>query len=191
MHCIVGLGNPEPRYSLTRHNSGFQIADALSAHINSMYTHGSGEYLFAKGMLQGSPVMILKPLTYMNHSGIAVAQVMRFYRIPLERLLVVYDDLDLPFGTFRIRMHGSDGGNRGMRSIIQEIGSEEFARFRFGIRNREIIANPSSYVLSPFTKKEQKVLPQLLGRAAEAITISVAYGIETAMNRFNKNHLGE
>jgi len=191
MHCIVGLGNLEPRYSLTRHNIGFQIADTIAARMNSSFKHGTGEYLAAKGILSYHPVLIIKPLTYMNRSGFAVAHAVQYYKIPTQSLLVIHDDLDLPFGTFRIRQRGSDGGNRGMRSIIQELGTEEFPRFRFGIRNRKTIANPSSYVLSPFTKKEQEYLSQLIAFAAEAVTVCITEGINAVMNRFNKHHIDE
>lgn len=189
MHCIVGLGNPEPRYSLTRHNIGFQIADKLAQSHGTAFHKGKGEYLAAKGSISGSGVLIVKPTTYMNRSGIALQQVVQFYRVPIENILIVLDDLDLSFGTFRLRPHGSDAGNRGLKSIIHEAGTDEIARFRFGIRNRDKIANSSSYVLSNFNRKERTQLPCLLSLAEDALEAWVSEGINRTMNRFNRHHL--
>ena len=190
MHCIVGLGNPKPRYSLSRHNIGFQIADRLAQSLGCTFQKGKGEYLAARNRIGESDVFIIKPVTYMNRSGVAVQQVAQYYRIPLERIIVVLDDIDLPFGTFRLRYRGGDAGNRGLRSIIEGVGSEEISRFRFGIRNRTTIANPSSYVLSQFTRKEKKELPRLVSFAEEAVVTWVSGGIDRAMNLYNTNHIG-
>lgn len=189
MYCIVGLGNPEPRYSLTRHNIGFQIAEKLATSHNCTFQKGKGDYVAAKCNLHGINVLIVKPMTYMNKSGIAVNQVVKYFKVPDNNLLIVQDDLDLPYGTFRLRPQGGDAGNKGLRSIIFETGSENIPRFRFGIRNRDKIANTSSYVLSKFTKKERSTLPGLVSIAEKAVTSWLVDGIDSAMNDFNGNHL--
>ncbi len=187
MRCIVGLGNPEPRYVHTRHNIGFQVVDRTVSLLNISFRSGKGEYYHARGRLGREDVLLVKPTTYMNRSGIAVSHVANYFRIAFEELLIVLDDLDLPFGTLRFRKKGSDGGNKGLRSIITETGSEDIARLRIGIRNRETIANPSSYVLSKFNRKENIVLPALLNLSSDAVQCWINDGIETAMNRFNRH----
>jgi len=189
MHCIVGLGNPEPRYSLTRHNIGFLIADKLALSQGITFKKGKGEFLFSGGCIGDENVLIVKPITYMNRSGIAVQQVLHYYKIPINNIIIVLDDIDLPFGTFRLRPRGSTAGNRGMRSIVRNIGSEEIPRFRFGIRNREKIANPSAYVLSNFTRRERMHLPDLLTKAEKAVETWVTEGINRSMNRYNAHHI--
>lgn len=189
MYCIVGLGNPEPRYSLTRHNIGFQIAEKFAESYNCAFRKGKGEYAAANCYVHGSNVLIVKPVTYMNKSGIAVQQVLKYFKIHSDKLLIVLDDLDLPFGTFRLKPQGGDAGNRGLRSIIHETGSENIPRLRIGIRNRDTIANPSSYVLSPFNKRERLNLPDLVSTAEKAVTAWLVDGIDRAMNDYNGNHL--
>lgn len=188
MNCIVGLGNPESRYSLSRHNIGFRVVDRVISTLGLSYNTGKGEYLHSKGMLSNVPVLLIKPLTFMNRSGIAITHVARYYKISFDNFLIVHDDIDLPIGKFRFRSRGSDGGNKGLRSIIAETGTEEIARLRIGIRNREIIANPSRFVLSNFNRKEQKLLPGLIETAEEAVKCWTLNGIRAAMNRYNRHH---
>ena len=189
MRCIVGLGNPEPRYTLTRHNIGFQIADKLAQSQGITFKKGKGEFLFARGIIGDENVLLVKPVTYMNRSGIAVQQILHYYKIPMDNIIIVLDDIDLPFGTFRMRPCGGSAGNRGMKSIVQHVGSEEIPRFRFGIRNRKKIANPSAYVLSNFTRRERMHLPDLLTTAEKAVSAWVTEGIDRSMNRYNANHI--
>ncbi|MFC1554622.1 aminoacyl-tRNA hydrolase [candidate division KSB1 bacterium] len=189
MYCIMGLGNPEPRYSLTRHNIGFQVADKIANSLNITFSKGKGEYYSAKGKIEGSGILLVKPITYMNRSGFAAGHVLNYFDISLEKFIVILDDLDLPFGTLRLRPEGNDGGNKGLRSIIGQTGSKDFTRLRFGIRNRERIANPSSYVLSNFTRREQKYLPDLIDLAESAVETWITDGIEKSMNLYNANHL--
>ncbi|MFC1555686.1 aminoacyl-tRNA hydrolase [candidate division KSB1 bacterium] len=186
MYCIVGLGNPESKYSFTRHNIGFRVADQYAETLGCTFNAGKGEYIFAKGYLDAEQVMILKPVTYMNRSGFAVQHAVSYYNIDISKILIVLDELDLPFGTFRFRRTGSDGGNKGLRSIITQLGTEDFSRLRIGIRNRDKIANPSSYVLSKFAKAEENKLPELLDNADSAVECFIKEGIREAMNRFNK-----
>ncbi len=189
MRCIVGLGNPEPRYSLTRHNVGFQIIDKLAQSTGVSFEKKKGLFLSANGFIGGEKVFFVKPLTYMNRSGIAVREITRYYDSPISNVLIVLDDIDLGFGTFRYRSRGKDAGNRGMKSIISELGTDEIPRFRFGIRNRPAIANASSYVLSNFTRRERQQLEMLLGRAEDSVMSWFSDGIEKTMNTFNGNHL--
>ncbi len=187
MHCIIGLGNPEARYARTRHNIGFQIADHLTESLKISYRSGKGEYVYGKGVYRFDPVLIVKPTTYMNRSGLAVQHVKQYFKVNSDSLLVILDDLDLPIGTLRFREKGCDGGNKGLRSIISQSGTEKIARLKVGIRNRDRIANPSSYVLSNFNRKEKVIIPELTETAAEAVLCWITNGITTAMDRFNRH----
>ncbi len=187
MFCITGLGNPEPKYSISRHNIGFQIADRIAEQQGVSFKKGKGEFLEGKCTIAGKKVLLIKPLTYMNRSGIAVRQAANFYKVPLDNFLIIMDDLDLPFGTFRFRPGGTDGGNKGLRSIIGETGINDVKRFRFGIRNRNTISNASSYVLSNFTLKERKTLDQLIDHAIDAVESLLLYGIDRTMNDYNRH----
>lgn len=185
----MGLGNPEPRYSLTRHNVGFQIVDSIAYLSGISFVKKKELFLSAAGIVGGRKVLLVKPVTYMNRSGIAVGEVIRYYKIPLTSVLIVLDDIDLTFGMFRYRTRGNDAGNRGMKSIIRETGSDEIPRFRFGIRNRKTISNASSYVLSNFTRREQEQLPKLLSIAEQSVEKWISDGITDTMNEFNRQHL--
>ena len=148
-----------------------------------------GLFLSAAGLVGSRKILLIKPMTFMNRSGFAVREVIRYYDIPLTSVLIVLDDIDLTFGTFRYRTRGKDAGNRGMKSIIGEIGSDEIPRFRFGIRNRTTIANASSYVLSNFSHREQEHLPKLLSIAEQSIEKWISDGIADTMNEYNRQHL--
>ncbi|MFC1730215.1 aminoacyl-tRNA hydrolase, partial [candidate division KSB1 bacterium] len=117
MYSVIGLGNPDSRYALTRHNIGFQVAEKIAANLGISFQKDK-DYIFAKGFIHPETVLLVKPMTFMNRSGIAVQKIMRYYGLPLDKLLIILDDLDLPFGAFRFRPKGSDGGNKGLRSII-------------------------------------------------------------------------
>jgi PTH1 family peptidyl-tRNA hydrolase len=184
---VVGLGNPGGRYEGTRHNIGYMVAERL-AERHAMSFHGSKHRAdVARGAIGDTPVIIALPLTYMNESGYAARHLLSYYKVPPDRLLVVCDDLDLPFGRLRIRPGGSSGGQGGLRSIIQEVGTEEFARLRVGIDRPSIPAK--AYVLQPFTREQEAVLPRLLDVACDAAETIVTEGTESAMNRFNRDWL--
>jgi len=180
---LVGLGNPGPEYQLSRHNIGFLVLDAL-AEVEGFRWSRSPLSETSEGTISGNRVLLLKPMTYMNLSGRAVAPVVRELGIALERVLVVHDDLDLPFGRLRFRKDGGDGGHKGVRSIVEAIG-EDFLRLKVGIgrpqRKEEVI----DYVLSPFSEEQMERLPQLLERTTEAILSLLEEGLQIAMNRFN------
>jgi peptidyl-tRNA hydrolase, PTH1 family len=182
---IVGLGNPGREYSNTRHNIGFlaieRISEELSIRISSKKLNGT----IGEGLYRGDKVILVKPGTFMNLSGICVRDVMSYFKIAIEDLFVISDDFNLPFGAFRIRRGGSSGGHKGLSSIIQEMGGTGFARLRAGIgplpEGRESIG----FVLEEFNKNEQKDLPELLIRITDAAKIYIENGIEEAMSAFN------
>jgi PTH1 family peptidyl-tRNA hydrolase len=189
---IVGLGNPGRKYARNRHNVGFQCLDRLAqAHglsfgsrVLSRLKGRRGKASLASGKIADVRVVLAKPLTYMNLSGQAVKQLASFYRLPLEDILVIYDDLDLPLGTIRLRPEGGSGGHRGIRSIIEALGSQSFPRLRVGI-GRPPGNDAVSYVLSDFTGDEQIMLENVYERVAAAVELFLREGIEMAMNAYN------
>lgn len=182
---IVGLGNPGRRYAGNRHNVGFQVLDRLAAAHGLAFTRRQGQALIAIGQIAGRPVLLAKPQTYMNESGRAVASLARFYQIEMPNLLVVYDDLDLPFGTLRLRPEGSAGGHHGMESIIAALGRQDFPRLRIGIGRPPGRMDPVDYVLQDFDREQQEFLPELYDRAVKAIVSFLSQGIVLTMSRHN------
>ncbi len=182
---IVGLGNPGPNYRNNRHNIGFRVVDVLAGSLDISMQKVEMRALVGKGLLTGKRLILAKPQTFMNLSGRSVASLLRFYKIPHENLLVVHDDLDIPFGTLRLRPFGGTGGQRGMESIVAELSSENFARLRVGIGRPPGRLDPADYVLHDFDSLQEKYLPELFDRAVEAIRMFVTEGIEQAMNVFN------
>jgi len=182
---IAGLGNPGRQYRDNRHNIGFLAVDRLAASLGLTFTRLESRALVSKGTHQGRRVVLAKPQTYMNLSGKAVASLARFYKVPFVQLLVVYDDVDLPLGTLRLRPTGGSGGHRGVESIIESLGSQEFPRLRLGIGRPPGRMDAGDYVLEDFSRQETEFLPEILGRAVEAILTFSTEGLATAMNRFN------
>lgn len=188
MKLIVGLGNPGQAYATHRHNIGFRCVEQFAAKHGLTWKERAARSLLASGAVAGVPVVLAKPQTFMNNSGEAVAPLVKRFSISLPDLLVVYDDMDLPFGTIRIRERGSAGGHKGLGSIIERLRSEEVPRLRVGI-GRPAWADPEQvieYVLSPFDATERAELPPVLDLAVEAIDSIVTEGITTAMNRYNR-----
>lgn len=181
---IVGLGNPGRKYQQNRHNIGFMLVDRLAEAASVDLSRLRSKALFGKGQFGGETVMLAKPQTYMNNSGDSVNQLIRFYKIPLPHLLVVYDELDLPLGSLRLRPKGGAGGHNGMKSIIQYLGTD-FPRLRLGIGRPPGQMDPAAYVLRDFTKEELVLVDQLLGRAQEAVESFIKSGVELAMTRHN------
>lgn len=186
---IIGLGNPGAQYSRNRHNVGFQVLELLAGRhriaVDRMQQRaftGSG-FVGVAGARQ--KVLLVKPLTYMNASGEAVAPLARYYRVTPEDLIVVHDDLDLASGKLRLRAEGSSGGQNGIRSIIDRLGAQDFARVKIGIGRPPGRMDPADYVLQNFTADEESVFGPLRERAADAIECWLFEGIEVAMNRFN------
>lgn len=178
---IVGLGNPTERYRNTRHNIGFMVADVLANRLNVRF-HRRPNRLVAVGRWSGREVRIMKPMSYMNKSGLPVS--MQMDETP-DELLVIVDDMSLPFGRLRLRPSGSDGGHNGLASVISWLGRDDFPRVRIGIGAPPTAADGASYVLMPFPSGEARQLPDLLARAAEACLTVVSDGLQTAMNLFN------
>jgi len=182
---IVGLGNPGRRYAGNRHNMGFQVLDRLAPAHGQAFGRSQGLALIAPGQIADRPAILAKPQPYMNESGRAVAALVRFYRIDMPNLLVVYDDLDLPFGTLRLRPEGSAGGHHGMESIIAALGRQDFPRLRIGIGRPPGRMDPVEYVLQDFDREQQEFLPELYDRAVKAIESFLSEGIVLTMSRHN------
>lgn len=190
-YLIVGLGNPGAEYRHNRHNVGFMVVNALAESAEIPIRRVSFRALVGKGTLAGESVILAKPQTFMNNSGEAVAPLMRFYKIPVEHLLVIHDDLDLPFGTLRLRPSGGTGGQKGMESIVAKLGTREFARLRVGIGRPPGRMDPSDYVLHDFDPPQEEMLPEILHTAKQAVRMFIQEGIEQAMNDFNGSVIDE
>lgn len=184
---IVGLGNPGAQYKKTRHNLGFMVADYLATKYKKSFSKFNNIYWAISFQDNQEKIILMKPATYMNLSGRAVASCLQQYNIVLTKLLIICDDINLNFGTIRIRSKGSDGGQKGLRSIISALGTQDFPRLRIGIGNH--FKDATDYVLSPFTEKEQEDLPSIINWAASAVEYFVHNGIELTMSRFNRNYL--
>ena len=184
---IVGLGKPGSEYAGHRHNIGFQVVDALArAHDLAFVRRKAARARVAEGRIGGRPVLLAQPRTFMNLSGRAVGRLSRAHEMPPERILVVYDDLDLPLGRLRLRPDGGSGGHKGMRSIIDTLGSQAFPRLRVGIDRPPGGMDAAEYVLQPFVEQDQALLRDTLERAVAAIECWLAEGIVVAMDRFNR-----
>ena len=182
---IVGLGNPGQAYRHNRHNVGFMVVDRLAKRLGVVFSRMESRALVTRGEHQGKRILIAKPHTYMNLSGQTVGALMRFYKVPFENLLVVYDDVDLPLGTMRMRPGGGAGGQKGMVSIIERLGGEDFPRLRLGIGRPPGRMEAADYVLQDFSSGDLEYMDQVMDQAVDAILIFVAEGLEAAMNRYN------
>ena len=188
MFLIVGLGNPGSQYAGTRHNIGFDVVDLLAEKRKLSFRGGRGEFLKAKFSEGGEEIMLVKPLTFMNDSGVAVMEILEQVEIPLERMLVVLDDFQLQLGRMRIRMGGTDGGHNGLASIIYHVQSDCIPRLRCGIRSETMPATRDGkidFVLSRFASEEQEVIRTMVQTACDACLMAATQSIEQAMNRFN------
>ncbi len=182
---IVGLGNPGREYRDNRHNIGFMLLDRLAVKLDVRFTRLQSQALVAPGMYEQRKVILAKPQTFMNLSGRAVQGLVRFYKLPLEALLVAYDDLDLPAGVIRLRPDGGSAGHRGMESIIEHLGTDRFPRLRLGIGRPPGRMEARDYVLQDFSAEETPLVSAMLNRAVEATLTWIVAGLEMAMNRFN------
>jgi PTH1 family peptidyl-tRNA hydrolase len=182
---IVGLGNPGPRYAATRHNIGFAVVDLLAERVAARFKGHRSRCEIVEARLAGAPVVLAKPMSYMNESGGPVNAAARFFKIPVESIVVVHDDLDLDFGAVRLKRGGGAGGHNGLRSIASALGSREFARVRFGIGRPPGRQDPADFVLREFAPTERKELPFLIDRCADAAEALVADGLEAAQNEFH------
>jgi len=190
-YLIVGLGNPGAEYRHNRHNAGFMIVDAMAEAVSIPMRRIEFRAIVGKGILEDRRLIFAKPQTFMNDSGQSVAPLVDYYKIPLEHLLVVHDDLDLPFGTLRLRPSGGTGGQRGMESIVSKLWTYDFARLRVGIGRPPGRMDPRDYVLHDFSPSQQELLPEVLQTAVAAIQRFIRDGIEVAMNEFNGSVIDE
>jgi len=189
---VVGLGNPGSKYKFTRHNIGFRVVDSLAQDIEIEFKKVKSYYsLISRGMINNHKVMLVKPQTFMNLSGRAVSKVVSYYKIPLQDLLIVYDDLNLELGQIKIRKKGSTGGHKGMESIMQYLHSEEIPRLRIGIGNPSINFNFDcvSYVLSNFNVDEEDKIKEAIKLSAEAIKTIIEDDFEKTMRKYNRKSI--
>ncbi len=187
MKCVVGLGNPGPKYAGTRHNVGYMVTAELARKMRAEFSE-SGFSDIAQGKIPGEPgipLLLVRPTTYMNSSGQAVWEVLVNHAVALEDLIVVHDDMDLPLGTIRLRRRGSSGGHRGIESIMSSIGTVDFARLKIGVGRPEPGTDPVDYVLEPFAASEMRRLSEVVNMAAQAALDVFRYGLEWAMGEYN------
>jgi len=191
---IAGLGNPGRQYRNNRHNIGFMLIDRLAARLEVKFSRLEAKALVTKANYQNRRLILAKPQTYMNLSGQSIATLVKFYHVPIENLLVAYDDVDLPFGSIRLRPGGGSAGQKGMASIIERLGTQEYPRLRLGIGRPPGRMEAADYVLQDFPTAEIAILPEILDRAVQAVLTCVWQGLEAAMNQYNRveeNQAGE
>jgi PTH1 family peptidyl-tRNA hydrolase len=182
---IVGLGNPGPEYSGNRHNAGFFVVDLLAARTGGKFKSHKSRADVVEGRLAGQRVVLAKPRTYMNDSGGPVAAARDFFKVPVERIIVVHDELDIPYGTLRLKAGGGDNGHNGLKSIRRSVGSGEFLRVRFGIGRPPGRMDAATFVLRDFSAAERKDLDFYVDRAADSVESLLTEGLERAQNAFN------
>ena len=186
MKIFVGLGNPTPEYAATKHNVGFMLADMLTDELSAQKNwREKFNALVAEGFFNGEKILIVKPQTFMNLSGEAVAPIVNFYKIDVENLVVAHDDMDLPLGMIRLRPKGSGGGHHGIESIIQHIGTQNFPRVRIGVGRPPQNWTVNHHVLSPFTQDDADKISVALAELVPAVLCIFSEGINAAMNKFN------
>jgi PTH1 family peptidyl-tRNA hydrolase len=186
MRLIVGLGNPDPEYQWTPHNLGFMAVDELASRGGIRVERPEGKALVGKGKLAGEDVLLAKPQTYMNLSGISVRELLEKYELGPGDLLVLWDEVQLPFGTIRIDRKGSGGSHNGANSVISAAGTQEFSRIRLGCGPDHPLSSRKEFVLQPMKKAELEVAAEMVGKAGDAAEMILAKGIEPAMNIFNR-----
>ena len=189
MRAFIGLGNPGRQYQQTRHNIGFSLLDYIQRKCEIPFGPGKGDYYFSKVLLAGQDILLVKPVTYMNRSGFAVAQVMENFSISREDLLIIYDDFHLPFGEIRFRTRGSSAGHNGLNSIIYQLESEEFNRLKMGIGTPQ--DDTVDYVLSEFSETEKPKLEIVFRYSLEALELYLKEGMARAMNTFNRKRIDQ
>jgi PTH1 family peptidyl-tRNA hydrolase len=183
---VVGLGNPGPGYAGNRHNVGAMVVDVLAARVGGRFRSHKGRADALEGRTGGVPVVLAKPRSYMNESGGPVASLLGYYSVPPTRLVAVHDELDLPYGTLRLKLGGGDNGHNGLRAVTRSLGTRDFLRVRFGIGRPPGRQDPAVFVLRDFSPAERKDLPLHLDRAADAVEVLLADGLDKAQNQFNE-----
>jgi len=184
-YLLIGLGNPGREYRDNRHNIGFMFIDRLIVRLNARGLKVQSKAIVTTAPYQDRKLILAKPQTYMNLSGQSIQGLVNFYKLPVENVLVAFDDLDLPFGTVRLRPGGGAGGQKGFASAIEQLGTKDIARLRLGIGRPPGRMDPAAYVLQDFSREEMKVLSEIIDRAADAALTFVVDGLNKAMNKYN------
>jgi PTH1 family peptidyl-tRNA hydrolase len=190
MFLVAGLGNPGGEYALTPHNVGFLTVDRLAERHGIRVSRKDSKALVGAGEIDGRPVMLAKPQTFMNLSGASLAPLMEKHSVEPGRLVVVYDELDLPWTALRIKPKGSAAGHKGMASVIRSLGTSDLVRVRLGIHPGHPVTDGAEFVLAPFRRSQMKELDELVGYAADAVCAIIAEGVEKAMTKFNRRAPG-
>jgi peptidyl-tRNA hydrolase, PTH1 family len=185
MFLVAGLGNPGEQYAATPHNMGFLVVDRLAARHHIRVTRKECQALVGQGSIGGKPVLLVKPQTFMNLSGFAVKALLEKYELAASDLIAIYDELDLPWGTLRIRPKGSAAGHNGAKDLIAKLGTQEFPRIRLGVHPGHPLQSGVDYLLSRFTRQQNETLDEFIDRAADATESIIAEGVEKSMTRFN------
>ena len=185
MYLIVGLGNPEEEYARTRHNMGFDVINEISKEYNIPVEKSKFKGLYGSGMIGAEKVVLLKPQTFMNLSGESVREIMDFYKISAENIIVIYDDIDITVGNIRVRKSGSAGTHNGMKSVIQNVNTSVFSRVRVGIGKPDENIDMINYVIGHVTKEEHTILEKGIEKAKEAVVEIIKNGVDKAMNEYN------
>ena len=185
LYLVVGLGNPGPGYAGNRHNAGFQVADLLAERMGGRFKAHKGRADVVEGRLAGTRVVLAKPKCFMNLSGGPVASLRDFFKVPVEQIIVVHDELDIPWGSLRLKRGGGDNGHNGLRSLTTSLGSRDYLRVRFGIGRPPGRQDPADFVLKDFSAAERKELPYHVDRAADAVEALLTGSLEAAQNTFH------
>lgn len=191
MKLIVGLGNPGMQYTATRHNVGFEVIERFAYEENIPLSQKKHKAIIGTGVIQGKKVMLVQPQTYMNRSGESIGEIMNYYSLPLEDLIVIYDDINLPLGALRLRKKGSPGGHNGIKNIISHLGNQEFARIRIGVGEKPPGWGLADYVLSRFSKEEILLISSTIKDSCLALRDIISYDMNYAMNSYNQKRKEE
>ena len=186
MKLIIGLGNPGLKYQTTRHNSGFLAVDEIAATHNIPVQLKGFDACYGKGRIGDIPILLVKPVTFMNMSGSAVKKIVDYFKIDIPDMIVIHDDIDLPFGTIRLKTGGGHAGHKGLISIIDTLVNPEFIRVRIGIGRPLDKLTVERYVLEQFAEDEMRLLPEIMKTVSDAVTMIATSGIQTAMNLYNE-----
>ncbi len=189
MYIIIGLGNPTREYQATRHNIGFDVITRLSDDCNIPLDFKKHKAICGRGFIEGEKVVLAKPQTYMNLSGESVRELVDYYKVSPEEIIVIYDDISLEVGQLRLRGKGSAGGHNGLKSIISHLGTREFARIKVGIGDKPPGRDLADYVLSRFAEEEQPIVRDIIKKSSEAVKSIIKDGMESAMNIYNRKQL--
>ncbi|HET9894705.1 MAG TPA: aminoacyl-tRNA hydrolase [Streptosporangiaceae bacterium] len=186
---IAGLGNPGPGYADNRHNAGFMVADLLASRIGARFKRDRAHLQAVTGRLGGRSAIVGKPMSYMNLSGGPVSSAAGYYKIPPDRIVIVYDELDLPFGTIRLKLGGGDNGHNGPKSVTRSLGTRDYYRVRVGVGRPPGRQDPADFLLAGFSSAERKELPLIIERAADAVEALLSRGLAATQNEFHATPL--